>query len=599
MSNLKFKSLFFFITISFSGHILTEISPDQMKMLEQLAPDQRESVMLKMENASALQDEIDEAFEESPSLIKRPELKDFSSEEEYCEDCIYGYNFFQFSPSTFAPSNDTPVNSSYILGPGDELEVNYYGSSDKQVTAFINREGKVILPMIGPVNFLGMTFEDARKYLNDKVKNELIGVEVNLSIKQVRSIGVWVLGEAYKPGKYVLSGLSSITNALFISGGVNEKGSLRNIQIIRNNKTIATYDFYTFLTKGSLETNEQLQDGDVIFIPFYENTVQLGGAFKRPDKYEFIQGETIQDAVALAGGFNSEVMPDARLELSSVDRELSKRKITYLNPFEDLNTELINGDVINISSTSGLTPQTIELSGEVVNPGAYSIQPGDTILDIINRAGGYTEEAYFQGAVFLREEVAESQKIAFERSADQLENTIVDIISKDIISEITEFTLTPISALITRLRQEEPLGRMVVNLDYLELKTNPVTNFAVKDKDTLYIPKRPSFVSVVGEVLNTTSVGFNPRMGVDEYIQSSGGLNDTADKNKIFIILPNGQSELLNRSLFSSKNTIMPGSTIVISRDSRPFDAVNLTQIITPILADLATSAAAIAAISD
>ena len=276
-----------------------------MKMLEQLAPDQRESVMLKMENASALQDEIDEAFEESPSLIKRPELKDFSSEEEYCEDCIYGYNFFQFSPSTFAPSNDTPVNSSYILGPGDELEVNYYGSSDKQVTAFINREGKVILPMIGPVNFLGMTFEDARKYLNDKVKNELIGVEVNLSIKQVRSIGVWVLGEAYKPGKYVLSGLSSITNALFISGGVNEKGSLRNIQIIRNNKTIATYDFYTFLTKGSLETNEQLQDGDVIFIPFYENTVQLGGAFKRPDKYEFIQGETIQDAVALAGGFNS------------------------------------------------------------------------------------------------------------------------------------------------------------------------------------------------------------------------------------------------------------------------------------------------------
>ena len=116
MSNLKFKSLFFFITISFSGHILTEISPDQMKMLEQLAPDQRESVMLKMENASALQDEIDEAFEESPSLIKRPELKDFSSEEEYCEDCIYGYNFFQFSPSTFAPSNDTPVNSSYILG---------------------------------------------------------------------------------------------------------------------------------------------------------------------------------------------------------------------------------------------------------------------------------------------------------------------------------------------------------------------------------------------------------------------------------------------------------------------------------------------------
>lgn len=578
---------------------MAEISPQQMQMLEQLPPDQRESIMLKMENASSLQNEIDEAFDQSSSLIKKPELEDFKDEEDYCEDCIYGYNFFKFSPSTFAPSNDTPVNSSYILGPGDELEINYYGSSDNRVKATINREGKIILPEIGPVNFLGMSFKDATEYLNNKVKTELIGVEVNLSLQQVRSIGVYILGEAYKPGKYVLSGLSSVTNALFISGGVNEQGSLRNIQVRRNNSIIATYDFYDFLMKGSLETDIKLEDGDVIFIPFIENTVQLGGAFKRPHKYEFLSGESIKDAVTLAGGFNSEVMPNSRLELSSVDRVASKRTITYLDPLKDLNMKLNNRDVINVSSTSGLTPETIKLSGEIVNPGEYSIQPGDTILDILNRAGGYTDQAYFQGAVFLREEVAKSQKNAFERSADQLENTIVDIISKDAISEVSEFTLTPISTLITRLRREEPLGRMVVDLDYLSLKTDPVKNFSVKNKDTLFIPKRPSFVSVVGEVLNTTSVGFNPSLTVDEYIESSGGLNDSADRDKIFIILPNGQSELINRSLFSSKNTILPGSTVVISRDSRPFDAINLTQIITPILADLATSAAAIAAISD
>ena len=599
MLNRKLKSSLFFILFYFSSVPMAEISPQQMQMLEQLAPDQRESIMLKMENASSLQNEIDEAFDESSSLIKKPELEDFKDEEDYCEDCIYGYNFFKFSPSTFAPSNDTPVNSSYILGPGDELEINYYGSSDDRVKATINREGKIILPEIGPVNFLGMSFKDATEYLNNKVKTELIGVEVNLSLQQVRSIGVYILGEAYKPGKYVLSGLSSVTNALFISGGVNEQGSLRNIQVRRNNSTIATYDFYDFLMKGSLETDIKLEDGDVIFIPFIENTVQLGGAFKRPHKYEFLSGESIKDAVTLAGGFNSEVMPNSRLELSSVDRVASKRTITYLDPLKDLNMKLNNRDVINVSSTSGLTPETIKLSGEIVNPGEYSIQPGDTILDILNRAGGYTDQAYFQGAVFLREEVAKSQKNAFERSADQLENTIVDIISKDAISEISEFTLTPISTLITRLRREEPLGRMVVDLDYLSLKTDPVKNFSVKNKDTLFIPKRPSFVSVVGEVLNTTSVGFNPSLTVDEYIESSGGLNDSADRDKIFIILPNGQSELINRSLFSSKNTILPGSTVVISRDSRPFDAINLTQIITPILADLATSAAAIAAISD
>jgi protein involved in polysaccharide export with SLBB domain len=386
---------------------------------------------------------------------------------------------------------------------------------------------------------------------------------------------------------------------LFISGGVNEQGSLRKIQILRSNRIIAIYDFYDFLTKGSLETDVQLEDGDVIFVPFFENTVQLGGAFKRPHKYEFLPGETIQDAVNLAGGFNSEVMPDSRFELSSIDRAASKRTISYLDPLKNLNLKLNNRDVINISSTSGLLPQTIKVSGEVLNPGEYSVQPGDTILDILKRAGGYTDQAYFQGAVFLREEVAESQKNAFDRSADQLENTIVDIISKDAISEISEFTLAPIATLVTRLREEEPLGRMVVDLDYLTLKTDPVKNFLVKDKDTLFIPKRPSFVSVVGEVLNTTSVGFNPSLTVDQYIESSGGLNDSADRDKIFIILPNGKSELLNRSLFSSRNTILPGSTVVISRDSRPFDAINLTQIITPILADLATSAAAIAAISD
>lgn len=599
MKKLELKSSIFIALVSISSYMVAEISPEQMKMLEQLAPDQRDSIMLKMESASSLQEEIDEAFDDSPSLIIKPEIQDFQDQDDYCEDCIYGYNFFKYSPSTFAPLNDTPVSSSYILGPGDELEISYYGSSEIQVKAVISREGKIILPELGPVNFVGMSFEDATKYLNNRAKTELIGVEINLSIQQVRSIGVYILGEAYKPGKYVLSGLSSVTNALFVSGGVNEQGSLRNIQILRNNKTIATYDFYDFLTKGSLKTDVNLQDGDVIFIPFIENTVQIGGAFKRPHKYEFLPGETIRDAIALAGGFHSDVMPSARLELSSIDRTASKRNLTYLNPLTDTSIELSDRDVLNISSTSGLKAETIELTGEIVNPGVYSIQPGDTILDILNRAGGYTDQAYFQGAVFLRREVAESQKKAFERSADQLENTIVDIISKDVISEVTEFTLTPISTLITRLRKEEPLGRMVVNLDYLALKTDPIANFYAKDKDTLYIPKRPSFVSVVGEVLNSTTVGFEPNLTIDEYIQSTGGLNDSADKNKIFIILPNGKSELLNKSLFSSKNTILPGSTIVISRDSRPFDAINLTQIITPILADLATSAAAIAAISD
>lgn len=600
MNNFHSLKGFLLFIACFSSLIFpADLPPEQLAMLEKLPPDQRASIMEKMGSATALQGEIEKAFEEVVSLVKKPELRDFEDEEDYCADCIYGFNFFQYSPSTFAPADDTPVNSSYSMGPGDKLLVSFYGANEKRYEVDVNREGNVVLPFIGPVNLTGMTYAEASKFLKEKVKKELIGTEINLSIREVRSVGVYVLGEAYKPGKYVMSGLSSVTNALFVSGGVNTKGSLRNIQIRRNNNIIATYDFYDFLLKGSLNSDITLQDGDIIFIPFIENSVIMGGAFKRPNRYEFKKGETLKDVVELAGGFDTEVMKISRIELSSVDREASKRTLSFLD-FDKDSLKLINdGDVINVSSTSGISPQSIKLTGEVANPGQYSIQAGENILDIINRAGGYTNEAYFQGAVFLREDVAKSQKEAFGRSADQLENTIVDVITNNATNNISESTLVPLSSLITKLRLEEPLGRMVVDLDSLKLRTDPIANFSVKHGDSLYIPKRPSFVSIVGEVLNATTVGFNPDLTVDQYIELSGGLNDAADKDKIFVILPNGKSQLVQRSLFRSRTYILPGSTIVISRDSRPFDAISLTRIITPILADLATSAAAIAAISD
>ena len=576
-----------------------DLPPEQLAMLEQLPPDQRESIKEKLRVATGLQGEIEQAFEEVISLVKKPELKDLKDQDGYCSECIYGFNFFQFSPSTFAPSDDTPINSSYSMGPGDKLLVNYYGSDEKTEEVFVNREGIVVLPLLGPVNVTGMTYGEASKYIQDKAKSELIGTQINISIREVRSVGVYVLGEAYKPGKYLLSGLSTVTNALFISGGVNKKGSLRNIQIKRDNKTVATYDFYDFLLKGSLDSEVTLQDGDIIFIPFIENSVIMGGAFKRPHRYEFKEGETLKDVVELAGGFDTEVMDGSRIELSTLDRSASTRSLTYLNLAKDAKKLIKDGDVLNVSFTSGLTPQSITLTGEVKNPGEYSIRPGETILEIINRAGGYTDEAYFQGAVFLRKAVAKSQKEAFARSADQLENTIVDVITNNAGSSISESTLVPLSNLITKLRLEEPPGRMVVDLDTLKLKTDPIANFPVKNRDSLFIPERPSFVSIVGEVLNATTVGFNPDLSVDEYIDLAGGLNDAADRDKIFVILPDGKSQLVKRSLFSSSTYILPGSTIVITRDSRPFDAISLTQIITPILADLATSAAAIAAISD
>ena len=597
------KSLvIFLLTFLYASSILTETfepSAAQLQMLEQLPPDQRASVLGKMESGASLQEEIQETFEEASNLVLRPELQDLASPDQSCPECIYGYSFFQYSPTTFAPVDNSPVNPDYIIGPGDNLEVNFYGAAqERKVKVFVNRDHKVVLPYIGPINFLGMTYQEAKEHLNKTVEASLTGTKADMSILETRSIGVYVLGEAYKPGRYVMSGLSSVSNALFVSGGVNEQGSLRNIQIKRNNKVISTYDFYDFLLKGSVDSDVVLQDGDVIFIPFIENSVNLGGAFKRPHRYEFVEGESVKDAIYLAGGFSSEVFGTPKLELSSVDSTTAKRNISYLDPKTASDISLKNGDVINISSVAGVDPRTIKLSGEIKNPGEYSIQPGDKILDILNRAGGFSSEAYFQGGVYLRDEVAKSQKLSFERAADELENTIVDIVTQNSVS-VGEYTLLPISNLIKKLREEEPLGRMIVDLDTLALKSDPITNFTVQDGDELYIPKRPSSVSIVGEVLNSATVGFNPEYSIYDYIDLAGGVRDSADKNKIFVILPNGKAQLIKKGLFSTNKGILPGSTIVISRDSKPFDAIRWTQIITPILADLATSAAAIAAISD
>ena len=184
-----------------------------------------------MNRRDELTDELDEIFEESNSLIERPELELL---DEKCIDCIYGYDFFKYSPTTFAPTSDIPIPTDYILGPGDFLEFNFFGSSNIKAQSYISREGEVVLPLLGPVNLLGLTFSEARETLSLKAKNELIGIEVTTSLKKLRSISVFLLGEAYKPGKYTVSGLSTVINALFVAGGVNENGSLRNIQVKRN-----------------------------------------------------------------------------------------------------------------------------------------------------------------------------------------------------------------------------------------------------------------------------------------------------------------------------------------------------------------------------
>ena len=417
-------------------------------------------------------------------------------------------------------------------------------------------------------------------------------------MSELRSIDIYLVGAAFKPGAYAVSALSTITNALFASGGPNEVGSLRNIQLKRNGKLVKEFDLYSLLLKGDTSNDVRLQQGDVIFIPLLKATVQVSGSVQRPGKFEIKEGEKISDLYEYAGFQNV----NGRLEINEIDLENSERKteIYSLNDKNILDRLLKGSDAFYITNSSNLLSKTMGITGEVNFPGTYSINDGDTILSIIERAGGLKDSAYTIGAVFTRADVATMQKVGFQKSAEILEKAMSDsIMSAKANTDSASYTV--IREIIDRLKNQEPNGRQVVEIDAFMLKSDPRLNFSVHDGDNLFIPQRVESVSVMGEVMNQVTLAYKNDLGIADYIELSGGLGKNADKSRIFIIQPNGQSITFNNKLFGRQfsNVVLPGSTIFVSREIDSFNWMELTSIITPILSDLALSAAAVAAINN
>ena len=457
------KKLLLLVFVLFYGTLIAEVStlsPEQQQLLEQLPPDQRQSVEDKIRSANSMDSEIEEIFEEENTLTERPKPRE---EENDCPDCVYGYSLFKYAPTTFAPSNNTPISASYKLGPGDKVKLNYYGTEQASTEAFISRDGTLELPMLGPINLAGLSIEDSKEIIRQKVEAELIGTSISFNITELRSITVYVLGEAYMPGSYTLSALSSVLNALYLSGGPNENGSLRNITIRRGSQTL-NFDLYDLLVFGDINTGARLEDGDVIFIPFIEKKISLLGGFKRPHLYEIKDTDTLKDAIDLAGGFTFEAGSNPLIEYSSIDKSTNLRQDIRLLSEQDYELVLQNGDSLSVSEIKGIKSKSVEILGEIAKPGTYTINEDERVLDVINRAGGFTKRAYPDGIVFTREQVAQQQKEAFLRTAEDLERSMIDYVSNS-ERQVTQFTIQPLTQLIERLKEIQPIGRQVVDFD--------------------------------------------------------------------------------------------------------------------------------------
>ncbi len=705
---------------------------------------------------------------------------------------LFGYDVFKFGADAFTPATDIPVPEDYKIGPGDSLVLQLYGKENRTENLTVNREGQVQVSNLGPVTLAGLSFQQARAKLNEVVGQQMIGVNASVTLGALRTIRVFVLGEAQVPGSYVVSSLSSMTNAIFASGGITEIGSLRNIQLKRAGKVITRLDLYDLLLNGDTSNDSRLLPGDVIFIPPIGKTVGVAGEVKRPAIYELRNETQVSQVISLAGGLApTAFVPASRIEritpegektlvnldlstatgkkfpiqdadiiqifptldtmrdivkleghvkrpggfawfegirftdvVPSVDdmlanpdieiglilrEEYQTRKIRALvfypreafeNPkgnfdpvlqsrdtillfnyetnrteiLEDLlaqlriqadinerkkiiniygsvrfpgeypfaenlsandavklaggfsesalgtdaeitrydldderntvvmhldinlkqqKTYLVEGDTLNVKQIPlWQLKENIQILGEVVYPGTYSILPGESIMDVLTRAGGLTPHAYAEGAIFSREEL---RRLEEERLADLREKVESDLAATSLTESViakSEVDKAQAEQILENIDSVKPLGRMVIDLP--SIMNDPESfDFKLRDGDVLNVPRYKPSVTVVGEVQYSTSHFFDERLSPLDYIERSGGMNQNADRKRVYIVKANGSVFLPSNSAWfkSRSQNIQPGDTIVVPIDTDKVDTLTLWSSITTIMANVAQTA--------
>mgnify|MGYP003131723978 CR=1 FL=1 len=300
----------------------------------------------------------------------------------------FGYNLFAGSPTTFAPVTEIPIPNDYTMGPGDVLRVQLWGKENQQLELPVSRDGTISFPQSGPQTIAGLTFDQARQQIKQRVSEQYIGVQASVTLGELRSMRVFVLGEARNAGSYTVSSLSTITNALYVSGGVERTGSLRKIQHKRDGKLIGVLDLYDLLLAGDTSNDSRLQPGDVVFIPPVGDRVGIDGEVYRPALYELKNNTTLQELVNLAGGLTPQAYPKlVRIERSDDDflRIIAEANLTTAKGRQ---AKVKPGDRIEVASISDITGQYVEVQGAATRPGRYAWLPGMRVSSLIPSLDG-------------------------------------------------------------------------------------------------------------------------------------------------------------------------------------------------------------------
>ena len=468
------------------------VTREQAERVKKLYEQEQGVSTSKMSGTELNEARLREATQEesTTSVLENPQP---DSRELAQENQVFGRNIFNTRNLTFEPSVNIATPPNYRLGPGDEVIIDIWGTSQNTIRQQISPDGTINIEKIGPVSLSGMTVSEANGYLKRVLGKTYSGLdapdgtlEIRLTLGNTRTIQINVMGEVVQPGTYALSSFSTVFHALYRAGGVSDIGSLRNVQVTRNGKTVAKVDVYDFIMKGKTQDDIRLQEGDVIIVPAYEALVQISGNVKRPMKFEMKKNETLATLINYAGGFSADAYTRS---LRVVRQNGEEYEINTVKEIDYSAYPMRNGDVVTAEAILNRFTNKLEVRGAVYRPGIYQLNGEiNTVRALVNEAKGLTGDAFTNRAVLQRE--------------------------------------------------REDLTTEIISVDVRSIMAGTSPDIPLQKNDILYIPSIHDLedrgdVAIFGEVAKPDSYSYSDNMTLEDLIIRAGGLRESASTVRV------------------------------------------------------------------
>ncbi len=453
-------------------------------------------------NANALESSsVDVFLDEAITSFGETEITE-NSEIKPNETRRFGSNFFENKNISEVPQLFIATPLDYRLGPGDELMINLYGASDNSYSVQISRNGTVKFDRLAPIYLSGLSIKSAKTRLKNRLSklysglasnDQLIKVDIDVSLQKARSVVINITGQVVAPGTYTISGFSSVLNALYAAGGPNEVGSYRNIKLLRKGKVSEIIDLYDYFVKG-VYPNVYLRDQDVLLVEAYDKQVNVGLGLKTNALYDLKENETVEDILNFAGGFSSNSYKE-KIFVSRINSYSRSIVEIFKNDFP--NSIMIDGDVINAKPISDLIENSVSINGSVYLPGTFDLSSVKTVKDLLNSSNGLNPNAINKGFLY---------------------------------------------------RTEKGIEDEIVSLDF---SNNNDLSIVLKDQDKVVVLSREDIyesktVKSMGELINPSSYDLKNGMKVSDLILLSGGFTNNADYSRIILLRDNSANNSKN-----------------------------------------------------